>query len=58
MKGRQDKIHSKGEKEKEKRKTEKLEGKKSKKKQTHLKRNSSDPGAIMHLETHLSGKGK
>lgn len=29
-----------------------------KKKQTHLKKNSADPGATMHLETHLSGKGK
>lgn len=29
-----------------------------KKKQTHLKKNSSDPGATMHLETDLSGKGK
>ena len=42
-------------KEKEDRKARRQE---VKNKQTHLKRNSSDRGAIMHLETHLSGKGK
>lgn len=49
-----------GERRREKRKIGKLEGKCQEEidRQTHSKRNSSDSGATMHLETHLFGKGK
>lgn len=59
MKGRKD-VLKWGERRREKRKIGKLEGKCQEEidRQTHSKRNSSDPGATMHLETHLFGKGK